>query len=205
MPLPPKTDHAQQIVDAEKAALEREAAAILDPDATKVLYTEKFAPKAASAVSLRQTTVDDVDRLWDWIRADRDGTTAFLGHSHQNSRAFFEQVGQIAAKEQSGVAWMRSIARGDDLIGFVILDPITRGTSPVGTCHIYINPETRGQLPALLPSILADGDRQLPNMTYFVATQDEALSSLLKSAGFTAQIVLTRAASLGEPHGSEGR
>lgn len=195
-PLPPKheTPAVTPVVDAGAVA----------PNSS-VLYTEKFAPKPASEVALRPTTVDDVDRLWDWIRSDRDGTTAFLGHTHQNSRAFFEQIGQIAVKERDGVAWMRSISRGDELIGFVVLDPITRGTHPVGTCHIYINPETRGQLPALLPSILADGDRQLPNMTYFVATQDDALSSLLQSAGFSAQIVLTRAASLGEPHGSEGR
>ena len=204
MPLPQKSIR-QQIADADKDALERDVTAILNPDATKIPYTEKFAPEASSAVTLRETTVDDVDRLWDWIRADRDGTSAFLGHTHQNSRAFFDQIGQIAQKERDGVAWLRSIVHNKDLVGFVILDPITRGAKPVGTCHIYISPKTRGQLPALLPAILADGDRQLPNMTYFVATQDDALSSLLQSAGFTAQIVLTRAASAGEPHGSEGR
>ena len=164
-----------------------------------------FAAPKPDQVDLSPLSVEDVDRLWDWVRADREGTTAFLGHTHPNSQAFFYQIGQIAQKELDGSAWMRSIVKGDALIGFVILDPITKTKNPVGTCHIYISQNVRGELPKLLPSILAEGDQQLPNITYFVATQDEAMSALLQSAGFSAQIVLTRAASLGEPHGSEGR
>jgi hypothetical protein len=53
-----------------------------------------------------------------------------------------------------------------------------------------------------LPSILADGDRLLPGMTLFVATDSEAMASLLKAAGFTSQFVLTRS-SPGVPHGPE--
>jgi len=204
-------------VDAPLVAHPTQTAVITDiqepetPDETPAVpatvhYTDKFAPRAtSSAISLRPTTVDDVDRLWDWVRSDREGTTAFLGHSHPNSQSFFHQIGQIAAKELDRVAWMRSIMQHDELIGFVILDPITRTASPVGTCHVYISTVHRGSFPAMLPSILADGDRQLPNMTYFVATQDEAIAEILKGAGFAAQIVLTRPSAFGESHGSEGR
>jgi hypothetical protein len=164
---------------------------------TGVVYTERFSgagsvPRGTGVVTLEMTLVEDIDQLWDWVRADRDGTTAFLGHAHRNTQSFFNQVAQIGRKEKDGVAWLRSIKRAGALVGFVILDPIQRGTPPVAHCHIYIAQEMRGSLPDFLPSLLAEGDRQLPGVTLFVATNQDSLASILKSVGFTSQIVLTR-------------
>lgn len=176
------------------------------PAPAAVLYTERFVnvSRETSDVTLAQTTVEDIDQLWDWVRADREGTTAFLGLSHPNTASFFNQIAQIGQKEKDGVAWLRSIKRGDSLIGFVILDPIQRGNPPVGKCHIYVSQEARGHLPEFLLSILAEGDRQLPGMTLFVATDQDAIAEMLKAAGFTSQIVLTRQSPVtGSAHGPQ--
>lgn len=207
---PPKPRNAPAPVTTafDGETLERESAELTDsivPEAApSVLYTERFSsvPRGTSDVTLAQTTVEDIDQLWDWVRSDREGTTAFLGLAHQNTASFFNQIGQIGQKERDGVAWLRSIKRGESLIGFVILDPIQRGNPSVGKCHIYVSPEARGHLPEFLPSILAEGDRQLPGMTLFVATDQEAIASMLKAAGFASQIVLTRQSPLtGREHG----
>ena len=190
----------------DTSAFDAEEDAPVAPDAAPapaVIYTERFAAAQASGVTLQQTTVEDIDQLWDWVRSDREGTTAFLGLSHPNTASFFHQIGQIGQKEKDGVAWLRSIKRGDSLIGFVILDPIQRGNPPVGRCHIYVSPDERGHLPEFLPSILAEGDRQLPGMTLFVATDQDAIAAMLKAAGFTSQIVLTRQSPTGADHGPQ--
>jgi hypothetical protein len=198
-------DQAETPIDAPAApdAATRPFKRPADPDgAASVHYTQRFAARGLSDVGLQPTTIEDIDRLWDWVRSDREGTTAFLGLAHQTTTTFFQQIAMIGQKERDGVAWLRSIKRDRALIGFVILDPIQSGRPPVGRCHIYVSVEERGHLPEFLPSILADGDRLLPGMTLFVATDSEAMASLLKAAGFTSQFVLTRS-SPGVPHGPE--
>ena len=213
-PKPPRNAPNVDIIDANETPIQgthpldghdEDVRAFTPPPA--VLYTERFAssvPRGTSDVTLAQTTVEDIDQLWDWVRADREGTTAFLGLAHPNTASFFSQIGQIGQKEKDGVAWLRSIKRGDSLIGFVILDPIQRGNPPVGKCHIYVSPDERGSLPELLPSLIAEGDRLLPGVTLFVATSEEGWATMLKAVGFASQIVLTRQSPLtGSAHGPQ--
>ena len=157
-----------------------------------VHYTERFASPQTGSVSLVPATVEDLDRLWDWARSDRDGVAAFLGQSHLNSRTYFAQIHAIAVNEQKGAAWLRSIHRGDDVVGFVCLDPIVRVPVYVGTCHIYVAPEARGSLPDIVPHLLACGDAMLPGITFMVCTDRDEWSTLLKTVGFSAKTVLTR-------------
>ena len=159
---------------------------------TAVVYTDAFAPKVTAGVQLGAVTVEDCDQLWDWVRADPEGTSRFIG-TFQNSRELYTYIGNIAVKERNGVATLYAI-REQGLIGFILLDPIYRtdGQRPVGTTHIYLSPETQGRLPALLPSLMSEADRLVPGMNLCVVTQRPEWATMLQAVGFKSQYVLTR-------------
>lgn len=158
------------------------------------------------AVSLQVTTYEDIDQLWDWTRDDPQGVQSFLGLACKNSRELFTLIEKIVGQQQQGHAWFHSVREdGGALIGFVMLYPITRteGHAPVGTAHIYLCPARQGQLQTLLTSILDEGDRLLPGMTFAVITTRDEWARILQSVGFERQIVLTRHSSMaGDTHGS---
>ena len=147
-------------------------------------------------VVLDPVTVDDVDRLWDWVRADKDGTSAFLGATFENSRALFTYVEKVAEQERNSHAAFYAIREPDALLGFVLLWPIFReqGKNPVATTHVYLEPESRGRLSALLPMLMAEADRIAPSLDLRVVTTRSEWATMLQAVGFESHLVLTRTA-----------
>lgn len=138
---------------------------------------------------LAESTVEDFDQLWDWARSDRDGVTNFLQHSHANSQSFFGQIGVIVSEESQQRAWLRSVRRGDDLCGFVMLKPIIKTPVYSGTLHLYLT----GNTPA---DAVTDVIEQLPpQMTLMMVAANEDVARQFVSLGFQSKIVLTRPAS----------
>ena len=168
--------------------------------ATKVHYTDAF--RQTSSITLDQVTIEDCDQLWDWVRSDPDGTQAFLGKTFTNSRDLFGYISRLAEKERNGHAAFYAIREGV-LLGFVILEPIFRevGKDPVATTHIYLQPDARGRMASLLPSLMSEADRLAPGLNLCVITQRQEWATMLQSAGFKSQFVLTRTSPVGANHG----
>ena len=139
------------------------------------------------ALHLDSTTVEDIDQLWDWVRADRDGTTAFLNQAHANSQSFHQQIASIV---QDGTAWFRSIRRGEALLGFTLVK--TAKTPLTGMIGIYLEPSQRGLIKDVIAEIVTQAN---PQMTLMCLTTDQGLADLFTDCGFTSQYVLTRPAS----------
>lgn len=156
--------------------------------------TPFVAPKPDHA-TLGPIMVEDIDRLWDWCRSDQPITHAFLGASFSNSRELFEFIGHVSELERTGAAAMFAIREGATLRGFVLINPILRSGHALGTLSLYLEPEARPRLKAILSSILVEADRVAPGVNLCVVTQAGEWASLLESLGFTSHTVLTRPAS----------
>ena len=153
-----------------------------------------YLDKRPSPIALGPVSIEDMDRLWDWVRSDREGTKEFLGVTHANSQEFFEHISSIYKREASGSARLRSIRRGQELIGFLLLDPILQ-TPVVGTCHLYIGVEYRGHITEIIPAMIATCDTDFGGMALIAIVQRKEWVPVLEASGFEAQIVLTRRAS----------
>lgn len=163
-------------------------------------FAHPFTPITDSGgVKLDRVSVEDVDRLWDWARADVEGVEAFLGKQFTNSRALFADIAKLAEQERNSHAAFFAIRESDALRGFVLLWPIYReqGKNPVATTHIYLEPDTQGRLPALLPQLMNEADRLAPGVNLCVITQRQEWATMLQSAGFVSQFVLTRTSPVG--------
>ena len=148
-------------------------------------------PTPAALVTLESASVEDFDQLWDWARSDRAGVTQFLSREHANSQSFFQQIGQILMDEREQRAWFRAVRSRGELCGFVLLSPIVKAATLVGTLHLYLT----GATPA---DVVADVIAQLPpQMTLMMVAHDEAVADQFVALGFTSQIVLTRPPSQG--------
>ena len=154
-------------------------------------FVPSLAPKASSATTVDEPTVDDLDRLWDWVRSDREGTTGFLGQTHDNSRSFFQQVSGFVSQDQMGAGWFRSIRRSGELIGFVMMF-IT--TERVGSFASYIEPQSRKDMDAIISAMVANANAAHPGLTMMAVSGSEDISVAFESCGFERKIVLTRPA-----------
>lgn len=158
---------------------------------------------SATAPSIQLAPIDEksIDQLWDWVRADRDGVFNFLGFIPEHSRALFKWIENFQTLAAQGGAWCHAIYQAGSLCGFVMLHPVNKTTSTVllGDCHIYLSKESRGNVSVMLPMLMAEADRLIPNVSLRVVTaRDDEWARLLRGVGFAAQIVLTRpAASMG--------
>lgn len=138
--------------------------------------------------TLAESTVEDFDRLWDLARSDRNGVAAFLDRVHTNSQSFFQQIGKILGDEREQRAWFRSIRRGDELCGFVMLAPIVKTPTLAATLHLYLTDQSS--------NAVADVISQLPtDMTLMMVAPDDQIANLFLPLGFESKIVLTRPAS----------
>ena len=143
-------------------------------------------PAPAPLVALESASVEDFDQLWDWARSDKDGVAQFLSREHANSQSFFQQIGHILMDEREQRAWFRSVRSRGELRGFVLLSPIVKAATLVGTLHLYLTGETPSD-------VIADVIAQLPpQMTLMMVAHDEAVADQFVALGFTSQIVLTR-------------
>lgn len=159
------------------------------------------APASARPLDLRAVTYADLDRLWDWIRADVEGATRFLGAMPEHSQALFAWFQKLLDAERSGHALVRAIDGITAVnglpspmhIGFIMLNPLNRATTPaIGQVHCYLSPSVQGSLPQLLPVLLDIAAEQEPTLTLVVGTTDYAFAKLLQPHGFHISIALTR-------------
>lgn len=157
------------------------------PDRAPIPFT---APVKEKAESLGEATVEDLDRLWDWARSDREAVASFLGANHANSQGFFRQIGSIYANEQGGIAWFRAVRVNGELVGFVMLNPIVPTASgQAATVHMYFVPKTdNGVLRGVIELLPSD-------MTLMMVAPNELFAQTFAALGFESKIVLTRPAS----------
>lgn len=172
----------------------------------QVQHVQQPSPRAAT--TLRLPSFNDIDRLWDWCRTDRDAVQAFFGWMPQRSIDLQHAIANLQQHETNGLAWFRSIdgpPLGQSLIthhGFVSLFPIDRqGPHPVGAVHIYLAPEARGLVQQYLPYLLAAADRDLPGVGLTIFADRSEWARLLVPLGFRAQVLLTRAPRNGNGQG----
>lgn len=164
--------------------------AALEPDrvANHDMGTLTAFPQAKAVVnewSFDHVTVEDTDQLWDWVRADRPGTTGFLGVEHKNSQSFNNHVGASIQNEAAGTAWFRAIKMNGQLVGFLALTLVNQSAS----VSLYVEPDHR----AAIPSIVAEAVRVMPlQLALVVVTTDDDIISAFSAEGFERKTVLTR-------------
>lgn len=176
------------------AEIEREG--LLNPAPTPIAFAPRPAPVPASvpaprALQLRALSYEDVDRMWDWSRADASGAAKFLGVM-PHTKALLDAFTHLAALQEQGTALVRAIDVSGTHIGFVVLNPIVRAPRPTGVVHCYLAPSVQGQLPQLMPELLAIAAEVEPTLMLTILTNDYAFAKLLQPFGFTLQIALTR-------------
>jgi hypothetical protein len=174
-------------------------------DSRPLKWTATFSEKEVAAIALRPLTTEDVDQLWDWARQDSEGVKACFGSVAKNSRELFNGIGKLAEMQTRGESWINSITRDASLIGFVLIAPIQRPVHqpPVGTVHLYIAPEARGEISAIVSGMLNAFDSQHGPMTLSVIVNRPEWVSVLEPLGFEASTVLTRPAAVtSSAHGS---
>lgn len=169
-----------------------------------------FAPppsfEMSAALQLAPLTPKEIDFLWDWARSDREGVFSFLGFVPETAIALYRWCEGALKLQTDGRAWFQSVHFAGQVIGFVMLYPVTPTTKGlVGDCHIYLAKDVRGNLKALLPLLMAEADRAIPNIALRVETaRDDEWVRLLRAVGFSAKIVLTRPAAAALTGGNVG-
>lgn len=143
-------------------------------------------------------TVEDIDRLWDWIRADGDGGAAFFSRAIPSSVALHNTFSALAVAEQAVgpvTAAIRAITSGPHHVGFAMLLPILR-QERTALMHIYLRPELRGMLAQLTPTLIDQAAAAVPGFTLAVIGHDAALTrmhrSILAPLGFVEHTMFLR-------------
>jgi len=135
----------------------------------------------AGALSGRETTDEDRDRLWDWIRADEDRGLKFLGIQPKTSSELRER---LASFEPDFFA----LTDGEEHIGFAGL-----GVGPeFALLRLYLAPSRRGQLRVIAPQLLKIASATYPEVKKFaIYTDDDATARMYRSVGFQLSYILT--------------
>lgn len=139
-------------------------------------------------LSLRRVAVADIDHLWDWIRTDEDGGQTFLGRQFATSMDLHHFINFVNIEgERVGLSLVRSLYWQDAHFGFLMLAPIL-AAEKTALCHVYLNQDTRGQLPQLVGHLLALAQQARPGIhlaAYAVDSEWERLyQRLLTPLGF---------------------
>lgn len=152
-------------------------------------------PAPAPALNLTIVSYADVDRLWDWARADAAGVHAFLGQVPPHGQAMYDTINAILAQEKAGEALLRSIyisgERGPVHIGFFALQPIVRA-SGIGMVRCYFTTSLREAQVKFIPILLDIVAAQEPSLSLTLVTGDYAFAQQVAAHGFTLNIALTR-------------
>lgn len=149
-------------------------------------HPDDVAAAMEHSLSLRVPTEEDFDRLWDWVRADKDEGARFLGRPISTSREL----------RQWAVAFgpaLFSMVDMDEHIGFVGLNPFTEEQAVI---HLYLTQTARNQLKRIVPQLLALSAEQYPGVNLIVATKDMESVRLWQPFGFTLTYLLTRPAAV---------
>jgi len=135
---------------------------------------------AESGLALRDPTVGDVDRLWDWIRSDdavtqRDFNVATSVELHEKMRI-------LARSVADGQAVMHALSWRGDHVGFATIHPIL---GSIGLAHLYLRPASRGQGVWIARSLLREAATRYPTLDLAITTEDPRVERFARRAGFT--------------------
>ena len=156
-------------------------------------------PAAQPRIGLRPLAVEDVDRLWDWLRADADGGAAFFGRTFKHSMELHQMMVQLGQAEAHSVGLLRALYYEADEaasqhLGFVALAPIL-STEKVAVLHVYLRPDVRGQLPTLASHIVENATRLLPSYQLAVlalGAHARLYRQMLTPLGFAEHVIFVR-------------
>jgi hypothetical protein len=133
-------------------------------------------------------TVQDIDRLWDWIRSDGPATMA--KYQVDSSVGLHQMMGQVMQMCQAGTAILQSVWTDQGHVGFIGVGPIQQAQ---GRVHIFVSPAVRGRsFTALARAALTELQTQYPALQIFVSTDDVRMMRFARRVGFTqTQYVMT--------------
>lgn len=137
------------------------------------------------ALTLAPLTIEDVDRLWDWVRSEPDRGASFFGRPVPHSVALHITMQGLVEAETIGAGWVRAIV-GETLVGFLALTPILN-EDRIAVWNLYIEPAAReaflaGQLGTLLQQLQA----AVPGYR-LCAMPGEAIGARLVELGYRAK------------------
>ena len=148
-------------------------------------------PTPKHKVELRRLTVGDVDRLWDWIRADGPACMAEWGVDssvslHQNMQYLDELSNQGRCAVYAGYV-------DDEHIGQVSIAPLL---ATQGVLHIFLAQSVRGPRGvSILRHGLATVEALHPDIELLAMTNDRRLARLMNRIGLGhTQYILTKGA-----------
>ena len=161
---------------------------IVEPDLASDPLPES---KSEAALSVRPVTDPDVDRLWDWVRMDKDRGLAFLGLEPKTAREVYGYFAEHFTDNPASAAF--AVDEGDLHIGFVLLQHIHPETMRA-LLHVYLSPLAQGRLLELSPILLGICDTRYPKLSLVIVTADEARMRLYRRVGFKVSYVFERSA-----------
>lgn len=144
--------------------------------------------RAATTLSYRDVEEADVDRLWDWVRADEDKGLRFLGITPSTSAEMRERLELYAS--------LVAIDEGGVHVGFGGFGPVT---TIYVLIHLYLSTAVRGDLRRLAPAFIEESQRRYPGTKLSTVALTPAEVRLYCSFGFTVKHMLTLDPPAAEP------
>lgn len=147
---------------------------------------------SVEGVHCHKVSHEDIDRLWDWIRSDKDYGQAFLGSQFRTSLALHTFMQQMQVAEANSIALIRTIQYYEHHIGFAMLAPIL-AEERTALMHIYLQPAVRNQLAQWVKPLVEIARKAAPGVHLAVASPNEAYARLhrqvLKPLGFREHVM----------------
>ena len=144
-----------------------------------------LASALGDSLQSRGVTEADVDRLWDWVRADDDKGKAFCGVVPETSK-HLRQL--LTAFGPHLFALEDSAQEGESHIGLAAVQLFEPNRAAV---HLYLAKVARGDARRLLPQLMEMAEGAFPGRTFVIITEDAAAARLYRSIGFKASFLLT--------------
>lgn len=130
-------------------------------------------------------TIEDTDRLWDWIREDAGNAGPFFGKRLRHSQQLHDVMRGLVISEREGTGLARSIhyrsnsADQTEHLGLLALVPIL-STEQIALLHIYLRPDMRASLDRIVPWAVEEAGEILPAHHLGVWAQNDAQRKLYK-------------------------
>lgn len=197
----------QPSADFEQRVQEEVAKRLQPQPVTSGFIAPAPAPTSAPStfLAIHRVTDEDVDRLWDWLRADPGSAQAFFANLPKTSMQLQSIIAALHNGEAAGVGMIRSLrierTQGplgtplSEHIGFAMAAPMFTDEK-IAMLHIYLSSNYRGQLQQMLPSFLDLAAQELPSFRFAVmpngAAQLRLYGALLPPLGFTTHTMFVR-------------
>lgn len=181
---------------AEREELEYLRARARQKPATKLATKPTApAPPPQPALSLRPVEVEDLDRMWDWIRADVDQGAAFFSRPIANSLELHQVFRGLLDAETRGFGLVRSIGIAQTHLGFLMLAPMLT-TERVTLMHVYLSLEYRNELARVAAALMDEVQALVPEYQLAVYSASDAWARLhwkvLEPLGFARHTLFVR-------------